>query len=188
MAQKKFYTIKLLAALGLRRLRLISSRLLKNMALRCLAGFSRAEVEALGHSLYQQQIKPNLVKDGLLEIARRKEEGYAVLILSGAFNFILSDFCQENQIPHCYSARVAFQGDTCLGCLEGAEMLGPEKLAFLKERPFAEQHVDWAASCAYSDDLTDLALLQRVGQPFLVGSIAKSSLSFPAHFQRVAWE
>lgn len=186
ISQRDFYSARLALALLLRQFRFLSSRRVKNLALGRLRSMSRRDVEALGQTLYAAEIKPHLRKEGLAEIGRRTREGYRVLILSGGFDFLLSPFAAEHQLDHLHCARLAYRGDVCLGCLEGGEMRGLGKLEFLQQHVALEQ-IDWPASCAYSDELSDLPILQAVGQPFLVAKDHSAPHLVP-EIQRVIWK
>src|SRR5687768_1889569 len=186
LAQRDLYSARLFVALMLRRLRLVPSRRVKNLALGRLGSWSQGEVAALGQRLYRLEIKPQLRAEALAELAKRQQQGYRVLIVSGGFDFLLQPFAEEYHLSHLHCARLAFNEQICLGCLDGGEMRGAAKLEFLQRHLAAEQ-VDWTRSCAYSDEASDLPLLQAVGEPFLVGQ-ATSAPRLPANIQRVTWE
>ena len=155
-------------ALALRKAKLITRPTLMNMALKYLAGKTRTEVEAIGQTIFESRLFSKLNPIGLAEIQRRRDDGYKVVVLSGAFDFILKHFCDRHDIDHWQSTQIAYQDSVCSGRLDGVEFLGEAKRAYLKNH-FSQMGVDWNQSCAYSDEIVDAPLFSMVGNRFLVG-------------------
>jgi len=65
-------------------------------------------------------------------------------------------------------------------------MRAEEKVKFLQQQ-FVDTPVDWSASVAYSDELTDLPMLRCVGNGFLVGGHIARSAKLPAGLRWGAW-
>lgn len=187
LRQPNFCSLQVGFGLALRRLGLVPSVGLKNLALRRLRGASRGEVAALGENLYREKISPSLIPEAIAEVRKRQLEGFRVIIVSGAFDFILEPFCREHEIQHYYGARVAFAEGLCLGRLEAGEMRGEEKLLHLRTQ-FPGGEVDWHASCAYGDEPSDLALLNAVGHPFLAGALGRETSTLRPPYQKVSWK
>jgi HAD superfamily phosphoserine phosphatase-like hydrolase len=140
----------------------------------------------LGQRLYALAVLPRLNPLALAEMKKRRAAGYQIIVLSGAFDFMLQPFCDAYDINNWQCTRLAFADDLCQGTLEGPEFLGEEKVRYLTER-FAANRVDWEASCAYSDEIRDVPVLSLVGNPFLLADAMKSATDLPSKFQVVDW-
>ena len=165
---------------------IVSSAALKNVALGRLHRMPRSEVDAVGIRLYQRSIRPRLLPDAINALKQRQERGYRVLVASGAFDFLLQPFCAEYGIREWIATQPAYDGDFCLGRLDGLETRGIEKRRRLLEY-LAGQPVAWLDSVAYSDELSDLPLLTLVGTGYLVGNKIGEPVALPAGIRRGSW-
>lgn len=176
----------LAGAIALRQVRLLRSETLKDVALAKFRGWSRAELNRFGADFYGECLRPVLFPAALAELERLRTAGFRVVVISGAFDFLLAPFCETHGVTDWECTRVAFDGERCAGRLGGAEMRGEAKVAWL-ERHFAGQTVDWAGSVAYSDELSDLPMLRRVGTGWLVGDRVPRTTGLPDGIQWGAW-
>jgi phosphatidylglycerophosphatase C len=179
-------SLKLMSATVLRKAGLVGRPTLMNIALGSLKGKTRAEVELLGKTIFETKLLPNLNKIGIAEMQKKRDEGYGLVILSGAFDFILKPFCDFYQIDHWQSTRLAYTNDICSGRLAGIEFLGEEKRKYLQNY-FSQSIINWAGSCAYSDELVDLPLFSLVGTKFLIVGRPQQISSLPENIQRIFW-
>ena len=124
-----------------RQLRLIPGPALKNAVLAEFRGWPRARLADFGRAFYARRLRPRLMVKAIAEMDKRRTEGFVLVIVSGAFDFLLAPFCAEHCIGVCAGTKCDFSGDTCLGRLAGAEMRGEVKRQFLHAQ-FAEQGVD----------------------------------------------
>jgi HAD superfamily hydrolase (TIGR01490 family) len=159
----------LLFCLLLRWLGLVPARFLKNRTLGIMRGLTGAEVSALGRRLYAELLAPRLRPAGLQEIATRRAGGCEIVLVTGAFDFLVAPLVEAQAIALWRATGVAFSNGRCEGVIGGVELAGEEKLRAV-ENLFAGQKVDWAASWAYGDEEGDVSLLTHVGHPVWVKS------------------
>lgn len=176
----------ILLGLMLRKLRVISRPTLMRLALRIVKGKTRADVEAIGQELYETALKPHITEAGLLEIRAKRDEGCTILVLSGAFDFLLGPFCADQHIDFWRSTRLSYELDRCTGFLEGSEHLAEEKSLYLRGL-FRERDIDWQKSSVYSDELTDLPLFSLVGNKYFVVHDGKRQPELPPNFKLLRW-
>lgn len=176
----------ILFGLALRKLGLISRPALMRLALRLLKGKTRAEVEAIGHELYESALKPYIAEAGLVEIKAKRDEGCTVLVLSGAFDFLLGPFCADQSVDLWRSTRLNYDLDRCTGSLEGGEHLAEAKSLYVQEL-FKEKNIDWEESSVYSDELTDLPLFSLVGNKYFIVHDGRKPPSLPTNFKVLRW-
>ncbi|HSY53160.1 MAG TPA: HAD-IB family phosphatase [Opitutaceae bacterium] len=176
----------LLFCLLLRRLRLAPARFLKNRTLAVLRGLTGAEVSALGLRLYDELLALRLRPAGLQEIAARRADGCEIVLVTGAFDFLVAPFTEAQAIATWRATGVAFRNGQCEGVIAGVELSGREKLKVVDDL-FTGQTVDWAESWAYGDEEGDLFLLARVGHPVWVKSHRPVPRALPPACKRAEW-
>jgi len=176
----------ILFGLVLRKFGLISRPALMRLALRIVKGKTRADVEAIGQQLYESALKPYIAEAGLLEIRAKRDEGCTVLVLSGAFDFLVGPFCADQSIDLWRSTRLGCKQDCCTGSLEGSEHLAEAKSAYVQEL-FLEKDIDWGGSSVYSDELTDLPLFSLVGNKYFIVHDGRKPPKLPPHFKLLRW-
>jgi len=176
----------ILVGLVLRKLRIISRPTLMGLALHAIKGKTRTDVEAIGRELYDSALKPYIVEAGLSEIKAKRDEGCTILVLSGAFDFLLGPFCADQGIDSWRSTRLRYELDRCTGFLEGSEHIAEEKSLYVQEL-FAGCDVNWQGSSVYSDELTDLPLFSLVGNKYFIVRNGKKTPELPSNFKLLRW-
>lgn len=170
----------------LRKLRLISRSALMRLGLRIIQGKTRADVEAIGQELYESALKPHIAEAGLLEIRTKRDEGCTIVVLSGAFEFLLGPFCADQGIDLWRSTRLSYELDRCTGFLEGSEHLAEAKSLYVQEL-FMGREIDWEESSVYSDELTDLPLFSLVGNKYFIVHDGRKPPELPSTFKLLKW-
>lgn len=176
----------LLAAFAWRRMRLLSSRALQERALGAWRGRTRAEVTRTGEQLYHLLIEPHLRPAGLQEIERCRAEDFEVVVLSGAFDFLVQPFAETCEIARWRATRLEYDAEVFTGRLLEASLTGEAKAAALASLGAGET-VDWAASRAYGNESGDLPVLRLVGLPCWVRTRRKPPAGLPAPCRLVDW-
>jgi HAD superfamily hydrolase (TIGR01490 family) len=179
-------SIRVGTALAARVARITNARQLKRTALSNLEGWTRGEIDSLGQDLYRRSIEPELIPEAVDELHRRQNEGYRVVIATGAFDFLVRPFCALHDVQELVAASLTFAADRCTGYDVGSPASGDDKVRCLDAMLTREQ-VRWDESVAYSDDLLDTPLLRRVGTGFLVGEIVAGEVELPDGVQRGPW-
>jgi HAD superfamily hydrolase (TIGR01490 family) len=169
----------------LRRLGLVKSEHLKRKVVAEFKGWSRDKLADFGQFLYKQELRPFLRPAALEELKRCRIEGLLPVVVSGAFDFFVQPFCAEHEIDVYVCTQLAFSLDVCLGCLQEPEMRAEHKRTALRQL-FSEYEIDWEGSCAFTDELSDLPLLEMVGRPCLVNRVGFWRHSSP-QIQQVRW-
>lgn len=132
-----------------------------------LRGRSVAEMEAVALACWQGRILPRLSPAALTAIERHRRQGHAIVLLTGAPNILMQPLAMHLKADACLCSRLEQDGGRYTGRTVPPYPYGPAKRAVL-ERYAAEHGLDLAASWAYADSLTDLAVLERVGHPVVV--------------------
>jgi putative phosphoserine phosphatase / 1-acylglycerol-3-phosphate O-acyltransferase len=178
---------ELLFCLLLRRLRLVPARFLKNRALAMLRGMTEAELAAFGRRFYAELLSSRLRSAGLQELAVRRADDCEVVLITGAFDFLVAPFVEAHAIKIWRATCMAFRNGRCEGVIDGVELVGKEKLRVLKNL-FAGQTVDWAESWAYGDENGDIPLLASIGHPVWVKPNRPLPAGLPPTCEVVDWD
>jgi HAD superfamily hydrolase (TIGR01490 family) len=157
----------LLAWSVLRKLRLAGTRRLKNGVLTATRGLPAEELRLWGREIYRERVRPRLRSEALREIADLRVQGYRVVVVTGAFDFLVEPFCAEYGVRDLLCCRVGMAGGRCTGSIAGSEMRGADKVAAIRELARGTA-VDWAGSRAYTDEAGDEPMLALVGEKFQV--------------------
>jgi|SRR5579885_1102909 len=171
----------------LRQARLVPARFLKNRSLQILRGMPAAEVSALGRRLYAGLLAPRLRPAGLRELAERRAEGCEVLLVTGAFDFLVAPFAEAQGIGLWRATRLKYENAICCGAIDGQELTGAAKLRAVEDL-LAGRQPDWTESWAYGDEKSDGIVLSRVGRPVWIKTGRKMPAGFPATCRAARWD
>ena len=176
----------LLATLGLRRCRLVPARCLQERVLGLWRGCSPAEQAEMGRLVYGRWIKPALRPAGLAELRRCRDEGFEIVLVTGAFDFLVRPFVDEQGIRLWRATGTRFDAGVFSGRLAEDSLRGPGKVSALREL-VADRAVDWPGSRAYGDEASDLPLLGLVGEPRWVRTSRRVPVALPPGCTLVEW-
>lgn len=154
-----------------RKFRMADSRRFKEGVLSRYRGWTPRQLADLGEEFYRDEIRPRLRADGLRELARCRAEGSRLVLVTGAFDFLVLPFVREFSFADCLCCRVEVRDDRITGRIAGPEMLGREKRGETLSH-FSGHEVDWSASIAFTDDWRDLPWLKLAGQRKMVAGTA----------------
>ncbi len=101
------------------------------------------------------------------EIKRAKSDGFHLVLLSGAYAFLLNLVAEDLVIDTVIGAELYFENDTINFNREISFVDGENKLALLQE-VFSGQEVDWKLSRSYGDSYDDLRVLEIAGEAVAV--------------------
>jgi HAD superfamily hydrolase (TIGR01490 family) len=143
------------------------SRAASNRAIyACYAGWEAARVKALAGACYDAYWRPRLSREGLGRLARLKEEGAQLVLVTGSLDFLLEPLARETG-AELIAPKLEEVDGRFTGRLAGAPLTGEGKAAAVREHATRCQ-VDLSASHSFGDALGDLAMLECVGHPAAV--------------------
>ncbi len=133
---------------------------------RIFTDMSQEEVTAFLDKCFEP-IKNRLYPTVVAELKKTQEQGYHTILLSGAYSNVLEGVADHLNIDTLIGTKMHFKDgmfdpDTPLEVVSG-----PVKYEKIKMY-FKDEEVDWAASTAYADSLSDLSILDAVGDPVAV--------------------
>jgi HAD superfamily hydrolase (TIGR01490 family) len=128
-------------------------------------GWKPARAYALGKESFSGYILKRLYPEALRTLRDHKEAGHRVVLLSGALDFILEPF--EDLADDVLTARLEEENGVYTGELSGAPVAGEARARMLAS--FARRRkLDLSHSYAYADSISDLPMLEAVGNPVVV--------------------
>ena len=131
------------------------------------AGRTETELRRLAEHFVRETLLPLVYPHATERIGWHQRAGHEVLIISASVDLYISLLADRLGITQCICTKLNVAGDKATGWINGANCKGRAKLDRLLGT-YPESEVDWHESFMYSDSVTDLPLLERVGRPIAV--------------------
>ncbi|HXQ21447.1 MAG TPA: HAD family hydrolase [Candidatus Acidoferrales bacterium] len=129
-----------------------------------IRGRSHAELQDLCADWYAASVRPVVNPHMAAAVAEHRRAGHVVAILSSATNYVGEPLAQDLGIQHLLVNRLLVRDGYLTGEAVQPLCYGAGKV-YWAERFAADQHVDLQHSYFYTDSITDLPMLERVGHP-----------------------
>lgn len=129
-------------------------------------GYSKKDIDGF----FADVAKPmsTELRTTLLEkIKELKDENYYVVLISGAFIPLLESLFKDVGFDYIVGSKIHYKGETLDYKSRFERVFADRKIDIIKEH-FKNKEVDWKNSQAYSDSITDIKMLELVGQPVAV--------------------
>src|SRR5829696_8436521 len=129
------------------------------------AGWKPSRARHLGYESFSGFTLNRLFPDALRQLREHKAAGHRVVLLSGALDFLLEPM--KDLVDDVLCATLAEENGTYTGELSGAPVAGDARARMLAS--FARRrNLDLSRSYAYADSISDLPMLEAVGNPVAV--------------------
>lgn len=142
-------------------------RLFNELLFTAYAGMSRDRLLVLADEAFDVVLKRALYPYAKDLVARCKDEGHEVVLVSGALDFLMDRLAKHLGADHVIANRLEFKDGFATGKLLPPVVAGPEKARLVREHARARGH-DLDACFAYSDSHSDVPMLAVVGHPAAV--------------------
>jgi HAD superfamily hydrolase (TIGR01490 family) len=153
----------LLSTLGLLDMRDLIPKLLSQAA-----GDDEREMRRLCDRWFVEDVLPHLTERGTQQVAHHKAQGHVLALVSASTQYVVEPMAAYLGFPGQF---VCTHLESREGVLTGRVLpppcYGPGKVVWA-ERFAAEHQVDLSTSFFYTDSVSDLPLLERVGHPVAV--------------------
>jgi HAD superfamily hydrolase (TIGR01490 family) len=141
--------------------------------------FSEKWLREEAANLFEAYVKPHLFEGVESLLARNRGEGFSNVLLTGSLDFAVAPVVERLGFDHVLANRLEFSRGRATGRLLPPLLAGKAKAAALDEL-CRRYNVEPVNCRAYSDDTSDLPMLEAVGEP--VATNPKPSL------RRIAFE
>jgi alcohol-forming fatty acyl-CoA reductase len=129
------------------------------------AGWKPSRAKHLGHESFAGFTLDRIYPDALARLREHKAKGHRVVLLSGALDFLLEPM--KDLVDDVLCATLAEEDGVYTGELSGAPVAGDARARMLAS--FARRrNLDLSRSYAYADSISDLPMLEAVGNPVAV--------------------
>ena len=137
-------------------------------------GWKPARARTLGMESFSGYTLERLYPEAIATLRAHKRAGHRVVLLSGALDFVLEPF--KDLADDVLTARLREDNGVYTGELSGAPVAGEARARMLAS--FARRrNVDLSRSYAYADSISDLPMLEAVGNPVAVNPDARLRLA-----------
>ena len=128
-------------------------------------GWKPSRARHLGKESFAGFTLERIHPDALARLREHKEAGHRVVLLSGALDFLLEPF--KDLADDVLSASLEEENGAYTGELKGAPVAGDARARMLAS--FARRRkLDLSRSYAYADSISDLPMMEAVGNPVAV--------------------
>lgn len=132
-----------------------------------IAGEEESEIAAFSRRWYEEEMRSHLVPAVCALLAQHRERGDLVALLSSTTSYLAEPIAQDLGVDHVLVTRLQVQDGRFTGRADGPVCYGRGKVHWAKS--FAREHgADLAASYFYTDSVTDVPVLELVGEPRIV--------------------
>ncbi len=129
------------------------------------AGWKPARARQLGQESFHGFTLDRMFPDALQQLRDHKAAGHRVVLLSGALDFLLEPM--KDLVDDVLCASLAEENGVYTGELSGTPVAGDARARMLAS--FARRrNLDLSRSYAYADAISDLPMLEAVGNPVAV--------------------
>lgn len=155
----------------------------KRFILKQLKGRSQTEMERLAKDYYVNRIKPNLIEPVVSEMERLKSEGYSCYVVSAGYDIYLKFFCEEFGMDGLLSTKIEFKDGICTGRFDGPDCMFDYKINYIK----SVIQGDTSQWLAFSDSITDLPILELVGNPVVISRSHSQKWAEKRNMKQIIW-
>jgi HAD superfamily hydrolase (TIGR01490 family) len=139
---------------------------MRDEAARLTAGWEQERVREVVSEVLEEVISPLIYSEALELMFDHREAGRLICIVSSSPAEIVEPLAEMLRVDHYISTRAAVIDGKYTGELE-FYCYGPAKVEAIQE--LAKEHeIDLGSSYAYTDSITDLPLLESIGNPVVV--------------------
>lgn len=150
----------------------------KEIFLKFIDGMSENKINNICDGFYKNVLSKILYKDGVDMIRKLKVQGYMVILISASPQFYLETLYNIGDIDKIIGTKIEIDKGIYRNKIIGENCKGIEKINrlkdYLKKNDIID--VDYKNSYMFSDSLSDLPLLNLVGNPILINYKKKTNL------------
>lgn len=146
---------------------IVDAEAVSRLAARTLAGREEARFAEECRTWFREDVLPLVSERGRHEVEVRRRRGYEPVILSGSSPYAVGPLAEKLDVPHVICSRLAVENGRFTGDVVPPLAFGRGKVE-LAARWARENDVDLAASVFFTDSISDLPMLEAVGEARIV--------------------
>lgn len=148
-------------------LNLYSRRLFNEVFYREYRGMNRDWLRELANSLFDEVIRPTIYPGAKALVDADRERGFRPVLVTGELDFALEPVARYFGFDDVICNSLLYRNGAATGEVASPLIAEKEKAAAVM-RVCCEYHVEAAQSKAYSDSISDVHMLEAVGNPAAV--------------------
>lgn len=160
---KKFYRTILPIYVGY-KIKLIPEKKMKNKLMyhytQALDGFIESDITAFFNDVFVS-MQDDFNHEVIQRMKEHQQTGYITLIVSGAFTPLLKAVDRTYPVDKIIGTDIPLLG-------QAIDHVHAERKVDLIQEMFQSEKIDWQESFAYGDSISDLSVLELVGNPVAV--------------------
>jgi HAD superfamily hydrolase (TIGR01490 family) len=160
-------TLRSLTWLVRYRLALLDLEAVTARAVRDYSGAVVTEVEAEVRAWFEAEIVRWICPEGQARVRRHQQDGHVVALLTSGTRFSAEPLAERLGVAHVLCTALEERDGVLTGRHIAPACAGPGKVAHA-ERFAARHDIDLSRSYFYSDSMSDLPMLERVGKPWVI--------------------
>lgn len=145
----------------------LSRRRFNELFFREYRGLDQRTLTYLSWQLLDEQVRPSIYPAARAALASDRANGYRLVLLSGELDVALAPVAAELGFDDLLCNRLVYRDGVASGDVVAPLLAEREKAAAIRRICQAHGTVP-AMARAYSDSLSDLPMLEEVGEPFAV--------------------
>jgi HAD superfamily hydrolase (TIGR01490 family) len=146
---------------------LVDRRMFNELLFSAYEGISEDRLRLLADEAFETVIKPALYPEAKSLVARCRDQGHDVVIVSGALDFLMHRLRDYLGATSVIANRLELKDGYATGRMLRPVVAGPEKARLVRDHARANGH-DLDHCFAYSDSYSDVPMLSVVGHPAAV--------------------
>jgi len=136
-------------------------------ALTTLEGLDEAEFRADCADWAAREVFPHVTEHARDEVARRRDEGLELALLTTTTRYVAEPVAELLGVEHILCSGVEVESGRFTGALDGPLCYGPGKVDHARDWA-SDRGVDLRRSVFYTDSVSDLPMLEAVGEPRVI--------------------
>ena len=150
-------------------LKIFDARKAKEYFISFIDGIDNVKMQELVKEFYEEKLSKIFYKDAIDTLVKLKEQGFKIYLISASAEFYLKELYNIKEVDMVIGTKFKMENNLHKRHIEGANCKGEEKVKRLFEVLEKENiEVDFKSSYMFSDSLSDLPLLNLVGNPRLI--------------------
>lgn len=155
----------------------------KRFILKQMKGRTYEEMDRLAEDYYNNMIKPNMIEPVITELRRLQSEGYGIYVISAGYDIYLKYFVKDFKVDGLLSTKIEFKDGVCTGRFDGQDCMFDYKIDYINSM-IKGDHSQWLA---FSDSITDLPMLELVGNPVVISRGKSQTWAEKKGFKQIIW-
>lgn len=162
-----FFVLNVVFVFVLKKMNIISSGTLIRTGAKFFKGKGKKEVEKEIKKAFDDKLKKSIYEDMKKVIKKHKSKNHRTIIITNQFDVIAEPFKKYLRIDHALTSDLEFVKGKYTGKLVGEPCSGENKAKRAKEIA-KKLNIDMKKSYFYTDSISDISLLEAVGNPVAV--------------------